>query len=218
MQPCRSRRADERDHDVEAVTVAEHAGHGDRSGELHEVFGGRFVGHPFVCDVGVSQALPIDSDWVEGAKSMDRLGWGGGGAGSTGVCSDRLKTDWGFRDVHAISIQVPYRGARRAHLGGCGHASGGRTGRLLCCDNRQHRLQCGGERLPLEPAGVRDRDSRGCGCNTTLHAVGWILRWSKGVHVCGRGGWLHDSAEGSIRRWRLNRNVDAATRRVILLA
>jgi len=34
------------DHDIEAVTVAEHPGHGDRSGELLEVLGGRVVGHP----------------------------------------------------------------------------------------------------------------------------------------------------------------------------
>ena len=35
----------QRGHDVETVTVAEHARHGDGAGELLEVFGGLFVGH-----------------------------------------------------------------------------------------------------------------------------------------------------------------------------
>lgn len=39
--------------DIEAVTIAEHTGHGDRSGELLEVFGGRVVGHPVDHDEGV---------------------------------------------------------------------------------------------------------------------------------------------------------------------
>ena len=45
----------QRDHDVEAVTIAEHAGHGDRSGELLEILGGRLVGHLGEYDVGVSR-------------------------------------------------------------------------------------------------------------------------------------------------------------------
>lgn len=45
------------DHDVEAVTVAEDAGHGDRSGERFEVLGGRFVGHVLECDEGVSRLV-----------------------------------------------------------------------------------------------------------------------------------------------------------------
>jgi hypothetical protein len=42
----------QRDDDIEAVAVAEHSGHGDRSGELLEVLDGWFVGHPVECDAG----------------------------------------------------------------------------------------------------------------------------------------------------------------------
>ena len=41
----------QRHHDVEAVTAAEHTGHGDRSGEMLEVLGGGF-GHLVECDEG----------------------------------------------------------------------------------------------------------------------------------------------------------------------
>jgi hypothetical protein len=47
-----------RGHDVKAVTVAEDAGHGDRSRELLKVLGGRVVGHPVDDDEGVSQRSP----------------------------------------------------------------------------------------------------------------------------------------------------------------
>ena len=48
-------------HDVEAVTVAEHARHRHRSRELPEVLGGRLVGHSVDHDAGVSRSTTIDS-------------------------------------------------------------------------------------------------------------------------------------------------------------
>lgn len=42
--------AAQRSDDIEPVTVAEDTDHGDGSGELLEVFGGRVVGHLVECD------------------------------------------------------------------------------------------------------------------------------------------------------------------------
>lgn len=47
------------DHDLEAVTITEDAGHRDGAGELLELRGRRFVGHLVQSDEGVSR-LPID--------------------------------------------------------------------------------------------------------------------------------------------------------------
>mgnify|MGYP001827845452 CR=1 FL=1 len=47
--------------DVDAVTVAQHARHGDGSGELLEIFGGRVVGHVVECDEGVSRSQQVDA-------------------------------------------------------------------------------------------------------------------------------------------------------------
>ena len=43
----------QRGHNVEAITVAEHAKHRHRPGELLEVFGSLIVGHRAQCDSGV---------------------------------------------------------------------------------------------------------------------------------------------------------------------
>jgi hypothetical protein len=50
--------------EFEAVPVAEHTGHGDRSGKLLEVSGARFVGHPVECDAGCHSG---PSAWIGGA-------------------------------------------------------------------------------------------------------------------------------------------------------
>ena len=55
----------QRSHDVEAVTVAEDTRHGDRSGELLEVLGGRVVGHLVDDDVvalGSTECFSVESD------------------------------------------------------------------------------------------------------------------------------------------------------------
>lgn len=51
--PVDRREPAKRHNDVEAVTFAEHTGHGDGGGELFEVLGGRVVGHPVDGDVVV---------------------------------------------------------------------------------------------------------------------------------------------------------------------
>ena len=50
--------AQRHDH-IEAVTITERTGHGDRASELFEVFGRRFVSHPVDHDEGVSHSVRV---------------------------------------------------------------------------------------------------------------------------------------------------------------